>query len=523
MTSDRARRLLLPGGLVVAACIYLLAVNPLVGEGYDDGHYLTLAQALANGRGFTRISAPGQPPETLYPPGWPMMLAPLWWLHTPGSTDYTIFKLASVALTLALGVLTYGWLRWRGTTRTLSTYVVLLTLFSPRIFSFSTILFSEMAYACVSVAALWAVEYYAQTSRAKWTTAILPALAVITSVYIRTFGLALVAASLIFLMARRQWKHAIWFAALALFWCSPWLVRGALTANSASDYAKEFWLKSIEQPELGTVSSGELAVRVLLNMRTYLMAGLPGAIFPSQIQLTYVNLPEALRLGAPWAGSDVIIVIILVAGLVQQFWQQRGLAGWYVVIYLGVALLWPWEPTRLVVPLIPLLWMYFLTEISHILNLLTRQRPHAYATLRHIGLIALSVFILMNVATLGSYALNLRQTNAIPSDWESQQRLFDWIERNTPRDSRFGTMNDYQIYLYTGRLVMREIQSEEALKRDRIDYVALVPYGGVMLVGDLSRLNFEPVYHTYPQAFTRVYSDTTANIEVFHVDREQLP
>jgi hypothetical protein len=84
-------------------------------------------------------------------------------------------------------------------------------------------------------------------------------------------------------------------------------------------------------------------------------------------------------------------------------------------------------------------------------------------------------------------------------------------------------MNDYQFYLYTGRAVMREIQSTDALKHERIDYVVLAPYGGVMLVGDLSRLYFDPVYHAYPQAFTRVYSDTAAHIEVLHVDREQIP
>ncbi len=523
MTSNRVRQFLLAGGFILAACIYLLAVNPVVGEGYDDGHYLALAQALANGHGFIRVLAPGQPPETLYPPGWPMMLAPLWWLQPSGSTDYTIFKLAPIALTLALGGLTYGWLRWRGHSAVFCTAVVLLTLFSPRIFAFSNVLFSEMAYASLSIAALWAVEYYAQTSRAKWTTAILPALAVIACVYVRTFGLALVAASLIFLMTRRRWKHALWFAAIGLFLWSPWLVRGALTANSTSDYAAEFWLKSIEQPALGTVSLGDLAVRALLNTRTYLTAGLPGALFPSQVQLTYVNMPEALRLGAPWAGSDVIIAIVLVAGIVRQFWRRHGLAEWYVVIYVGVALLWPWEPTRLVVPLIPLLWMYFLTEINQVLNLLTRQRPRAHVTLQRIGLSALTVFILMNVTTLGAYALHLRQTDVLPSNWKSQQLLLDWIERHTPRDSRYGMMNDYQFYLYTGRQVMREIQSAEALKRDGVDYVVLVPYGGVMLAGDLSRLYFEPVYRAYPQAVTRVYSDTTANIEVFRVDRERLP
>lgn len=523
MSRARFQTALLISGFVVAACLYALTVDPRIGEGYDDSHYLTLARALASGQGFTRISAPDHPPETLYPPGWPLILAPLWWLHSLDSTDFSIFKFASIVFTLIFCALTYGWLRWRGASRPLSTAVTLLTLFSPGVFGFASILFSEMAYAACSVAALWAVEVYARSDRVKWFAAVSAVAAVMATVYIRTVGLALVAASIIYLVTRKQWKHTLWFVGLALLCYLPWLVHDVLTANTSAEYVQEFWLKSIEQPQLGTIGAGELALRALLNVRTYLLAGLPGAIFPSQVQITYVNLPEALRLGAPWPGLGLIVAVLIAMGLLRQLWQNHTLAEWYVALYLGIAVLWPWEPTRFVAPLIPLIWWYFLCEVLYLLHFAAHRHPRLYRHVQRVGLAGLSVFIVANIVTQARYAVYLNQTQSVSPSWENKVRFFEWIKNNTPADSRFAAMDDYQIYLYTNRQVTRDLQSAEALKREQIDYVALVPYGGVMLTADLSRLYFDPVYRSYPHAFTTVYSDTLSNIEVLRVDQNQLP
>lgn len=64
--------------LSVATIIYALALIPYVGDGYDDGHYLALAQALAHGKGFSQPQMLGNPPEAQYPPGWPLLIALVW-------------------------------------------------------------------------------------------------------------------------------------------------------------------------------------------------------------------------------------------------------------------------------------------------------------------------------------------------------------------------------------------------------------------------------------------------------------
>ncbi|MBT7071140.1 MAG: hypothetical protein HN975_09665 [Anaerolineae bacterium] len=50
-----------------------------------------------------------------------------------------------------------------------------------------------------------------------------------------------------------------------------------------------------------------------------------------------------------------------------------------------------------------------------------------------------------------------------------------------------------------------------------MDYIVLIPYGGVMLDADLSRLHFTPLYEAGPELFSLVYHDEIAGIEVFAV------
>jgi hypothetical protein len=78
-------------------------------------------------------------------------------------------------------------------------------------------------------------------------------------------------------------------------------------------------------------------------------------------------------------------------------------------------------------------------------------------------------------------------------------------------------LDDYQVYLYTRRPVIRALGSADALAHYQVEYVILIPYGGVMVEGDLSRLRFEPLRRAHPDAFARVYADESAGIQIYRV------
>jgi len=511
---------LLIAGFLVALSIYAGASTPYLGVGYDDGRYVMLAQALARGHGLAQISIPGNPPEPQFPPGWSLLLSPIWLINPSFPENVIPFKFISITCALAFAALAYGYLRWRGEGERTAILIALLTLFNPFILGYATSAFSEMAYAAISVGALWLVERFARLEKWTWVDAIIPALVTAGALYIRTFGVALLGASFVYLILQQVRRKALLFAGLAVLLYAPWFARSLLLPSGAG-YSQQFFLKSMEQPELGAITVSDLILRVILNLRAYLLAGFPGAVMPSQVPLTYVNLDEGLRVGAPFAGSDIALALLVMGGVLGQIFLRRALVDWYLAFYFGLGLVWNWEPTRFVVPLIPFLYAALFFEIKLFASPL-EKRARGTRVLRALAFSAIALFLMANVVTQARYAWSTHSATTPSPDWSARLRLFDWLERNTSPDSVFAALNDSQVYLYTQRRTVRDLGSADALVRYGVEYVVLIPYGGVMVSGDLSRKNFDPLWRAHSDAFTCVYADELAGIEVLQVRREEL-
>jgi hypothetical protein len=501
-------------GLLIAASIYALALTPYIGDGYDDGHYIALAQALAHGKGFSQPQMPGNPPEAQYPPGWPLVLVPVLWIVPDFPANAVGFKIVALVGALVFVALTFGWLRWRGESPSIALAVAMLTLFNPLVLSYATSAFSEMAYGACSILALWLVEKYTRNENPTWIATLFTSFVVAFAFYVRTFGITLVAATIVYAILRTR-RAGVRLSGWIVAWIAPWFVRGAWLPGD-SPYLQQFLLKAQEQPELGTIGIFDLIVRVVLNLRAYVLAGLPGVVMPSQVPLTFVNLAEGLRVGAPFVGSDIVLAMLVGSAVLAPILLRRELMDWYLAFYLGLGLLWNWEPIRFLVPLIPLLYgnvLKQMTMFGHALDARWRSRASS------IGVALITLWVIANVVVQARYAWLTHQTTTPSPEWSARLRLFAWIEQNTRRDSVLASLNDYQVYLYTQRPVIRTIGSFDALTRYQVEYVVLVPYGGVMVEGDLSRHYFEPVRRAHPQLFESVYTDDKSGIQVWKVKR----
>src|SRR3954451_24458876 len=90
-----ARYAVLAAIALAAVHVGLVAGHYVVGSFDDDGHYLALAKAFVHGKGYVDTSIPGSPVETLYPPGYPLLLVPLVWVA--GSVVWPLRVLSALA------------------------------------------------------------------------------------------------------------------------------------------------------------------------------------------------------------------------------------------------------------------------------------------------------------------------------------------------------------------------------------------------------------------------------------------
>jgi hypothetical protein len=197
--------------LLLSAILGLLRFNSLqLGTSYDDAHYIILAESLSSGQGYQLINFPRPQIERAFPPGWSLLLTPLTFLF-PG--NYSVLKFFSLVLSLASIVLTYKIF----SKRLASPYLEMLTglvALNPLMVGTSVTVMSESAYLFFSLLALslfdkWKSMPSPQGGENSDWLILFAAFAAFYAQLIRTIGISLMAALVIYLLFARRFRETI--------------------------------------------------------------------------------------------------------------------------------------------------------------------------------------------------------------------------------------------------------------------------------------------------------------------------
>lgn len=235
--------------LITAVVMYIaqFALNDFyVGTYMDDANYIILAESIAEGRGYRQINYPDAPLETRYPPGYPVVLAPIIALR---SDNLDLLKLPSV-IAAALAV----WLVWRLFGDRVSDrrkVLLALMLFSlnPLVVGHSVAVMSEGLFLLVALLAVWAIDRSRQlegTHAIKWS--LIAAVIAAICALVRTGGWMLLPAGLLSLALRRRWRAILIFTVAFLVLMLPWTLRNYQVTGAllSGDYQEQLTWQSAE-------------------------------------------------------------------------------------------------------------------------------------------------------------------------------------------------------------------------------------------------------------------------------------
>ncbi|MCX7011979.1 MAG: hypothetical protein NTW86_05335, partial [Candidatus Sumerlaeota bacterium] len=324
--SFRSKLLVAALVLASAALGWLRFDSYQVGSWYDDAHYVVLADSLAAGRGCRLINYPDAPPERIYPPGWPLMLAPFA-RFLPA--QYEIWKALPFALWLASIPLAARLFASRVGSPYWETLTALFAL-NPML-GLAGVLLSEAAYVFLSLLALNLFEAWGGLPRDGGGRCgrLLAAVAVAAYAQMaRTIGLSLALAFLGFLLWRRRFKECVAVAAVAACALAPqfWLSRhggGILSPAYQAQFSSGGSLKA--EPAL-----------ILRTARAYFHPLLADAVAPS---VDPFFAAVCARIGVPSAQYlvDGLLLLALAIGLARRA-RRVGARELYVILYLAVLL-----------------------------------------------------------------------------------------------------------------------------------------------------------------------------------------
>ena len=473
------KQLVIPGILTIGITLALLHFNIIpVGSFFDDAHYLILAKSLATGQGYHLIYAPTPILEDAFPPGWPLLLTPLYLL---APNNFFLPRLLSFIFWFGTLLLAYR-LFSRHLPSPYAEIFLALMAWNSELIGMAGTAMSESAYLFLSFLALNLLQRWheAPSTRNYWRLTFLLIITIYTML-VRTIGITLVSTVLIFLLfslKRRHQKYLLITIGILLLALIP--VTWFNANNSGS-----FIFSPLYSQHVTYISSN---IQSFLQFWTHVDVlapeNLANTLFP------ILDLQRVIDFLTPKVVQGISLSILATILLGYFLSLRRNLSqAVYFLFYAAIFYLWivyinEVQP-RIAVPLIPFFAFYLVLAVKKLTHWLMKGNDKKSQRL------SFTFFALLLGITL---ARNIYEWQVPRRDLVIDLTIgTTWLKENAPPDAIVQTGNALVDYLYIQRKTVyypnKDADHAQVIKENNIDYVLIHP---------LLEFSFEKVYELDP-------------------------
>ncbi|HZS06822.1 MAG TPA: hypothetical protein VFD58_18445 [Blastocatellia bacterium] len=304
----------------------------------------------------------------------------------------------------------------------------------------------------------------------------------------RSIGITLLAAGMLYLIKERLLRAALIFAAVAALCSGPWMLYSRTHAPTpeqrqeqqgyiVSNYADQFWQRMAGDSRAGQIRLSELPQRVWKNT--------------AQIASDNVGMlmawPLAMVIGpGGLAVLSVLLSLVILLGYVSAVRERITAAEILVPLSLLLTVLWPWDTTRFIFPLTPLLVYYLIVGVGAIMRRLLRN-SYTLSKEGPLGAMSVAAWVIAALAIIGNLQyISLMDHPRFKMVGEQGRQaeveaMLQWVNEKLPNDGICASLNPALVYLYTGRKTISGqelIKDWEAWQRMDVRYLVLTsPYG----------------------------------------------
>ena len=499
-------------GLVLAvyALRFVTAVQP--GVSHDDAEYLVLAESFATGRPYHLINYPSAPLETVWPPGYPLLILTLPWLLV--GPDVTLLRALNVLLAAACAVVGYRLLR-TFLNRPIALGAVLLFVLSPRLVGLATLTVSDIAFTLFVLAFLLTFSEMQSGKLRPRLGLVLSVLLLAAAILIRYWGVAFLGAATLYLILRKDYRRAVAIGGGTLLMLSPFVYFLSSQASTASD---SFFAVSA----LGRASDFS---NIVTSLITYWKAA-PLVLVPLLGPAVEAKLAG---LGLAWSIDLIhsLLLLIIGIGFVVCFARQRFLA-LAVLSYMALLLLLTghidgtaqfFDEPRYLVPILLFLYVYLLLGIQTVAQKVVGNSIAArVATGCAVALAA--ILVLRNI-----------QQSQVTFPVADLSAGAAWAQASTDDDAVFMTPDPVSRYIYLRRHTISYPESLDnttafwtSLARWNVRYVMLAPPLTIKRVPNVDRqpdpkidLQVLPAIQENPECFMLAFTDDASRTHIYEV------
>lgn len=298
---------------------------------------------------------------------------------------------------------------------------------------------------------------------------ILMLICAISAYYIRTSGLALILAIVIYFLVKKQWAFLMSFIIVFVLCILPWQLRSsALGGNS---YMKQLLSKNPYAPELGPAHASDFFSRMLSNAVRYISVEIPSAITGGLFE-GYEN-----PLMRNWITGVLVMLLALYAMFKLSKLRKAMPLILYMVFTAGILLLWPekWTGIRFMVPVLPILFFLIIYSINTVAEPLCKKIKISWSPY---VLCILAIFILGQIRTLSRVA-----DEPYPQNYQNYFDMAAWAKDHTPENSIVCCRKPELFYLFSDRKCVNypfTLDSDSvihSMEYNKVDFVVVEQLG----------------------------------------------
>jgi hypothetical protein len=511
--------------------LWLAQLTPYLNVADDSGRYMVLGESLARTGDLRLLNAPHRPLDTLYPPGFPAIIA--FWLLVTGRdpagvvilVKATQLLLLLATLPLLLRLMEKAGLPTRYRYGALAAYAA-----CPATIGYANEVMSEIPLLFLCLASIVLVERPIDTGAdnaattetpppgrsGALTQGVAPLAALLCAAgafLIRTSGIALLLAQVVWFWRRYGWR---WGAIAGLFTLAVvggWLGRNRHIIRTHpklhyATYLDQFTLRDPSRLNSGRIALSPLGLlsRVKFGFPTYI-GMIPRAV------LYMMGPPRSLELALFYLAAIPLLGLILV-GWVAAWRRGLRLSAGFAALFWLVAALWPWQSARFLVPLVPFFVLFAALATRDLVSWLSSHKAGHVAPPLLAGFAGLVLLYCANVhlrvihqeqrPTAKGYALGRsREEGAFYA-------ACDWLRLNGTPGALVMGKPAYLLHLYSGHPTTQIEPTTNARVQEK---AYIVPQHTAYLVEDAWTFGFvthrllAPYFRAYGSHWTLVWQD----------------
>ncbi len=504
---------------------------------HDDGVYLVSAESLARGLGYRILSLPGEPFQTKYPVGYPLLLASFLKVFPDFPANLVGLEIVQASLSVLSILITAAYLiETKKVTPSLGLVIAAAVLLNMRFIDFAPMLMSDLVAALLVGACLWCAEVQARKpdNYAPWT-----ALLMAGAASVRSQSIVLIPTLLTYYLVKRRFKSIIPVILATTLLIAP-QIWWQLSNSKSSPEILSFYTNYLKHaygtlPDAASgISTGiaNFQWATILQINAYL-PGLEQIDYTHQAPLVFFLL------------YNVVYYILAIPSLTGMFVLLRRVAlpALFCFFYGMSFSIWPIKlEWRHILPVMVFGYhFYFVGFRFWFRKVKNFGIAPGTVQLHKVGVTASVLFAVYIIGGAGVLSCakagwgSMLGAPTIPATFADFAESAEWVKSNTPANSVFVCNNDPLFYLYTKRHAIMPSRMElwrfvsdkyadaaslsRAIEFSHADYVVNEPvfrsagFAYVQLEEAIAELQ-----NKHPGQFLRVFSSSNGLVNIYRIE-----